>query len=69
MATIDPAPVLAVRKRGITRYAITETIRQLPVPATLPDDCVWVPLAEIDSITLSGPHRRWIGELLKIPRR
>ena len=66
---IDAAPIIAVRKRGITRYAITETIRQLPAPEHLPDDTIWVPLAEIDSITLSGPHRRWIGELLKIPRR
>ena len=31
---IASAPILAVKKRGITRYAITETIRELPAPAT-----------------------------------
>lgn len=60
------APVLAVRKRGITRYAITETIKRIPVPSSLPNaDLMWVPRAELDTITLSGPHRRWITELLK----
>lgn len=63
--TIPPdAPVLAVKKRGITRYAITETIRTVDVPPSLPTDLQWVPLEQLDSITLSGPHRRWVAELL-----
>jgi A/G-specific adenine glycosylase len=61
--TLETAPLLAVRKRGITRYAITETIRKIPAPSTLPADTVWIPFSKIDSITLSGPHRRWITEL------
>ncbi|MCC5021529.1 MAG: A/G-specific adenine glycosylase [Candidatus Synoicihabitans palmerolidicus] len=65
-AQITAAPVLAVRKRGITRYAITETIKTLGPPARLPsDELIWVSLSELDTITLSGPHRRWITELLK----
>jgi len=64
--TIPPdAPVLAVKKRGITRYAITETIQALTKPpAKLSGDLQWVPLAQLNSITLSGPHRRWVRELL-----
>jgi len=61
---------LAVRRRSITRYAITETIfprvlsaSQLATTKENPE-LVWVSLAEIDSVTLSGPHRRWIGELI-----
>jgi len=58
---------LAVKRRGITRYAITESIHAV---ATLPKETrwaaevVWVPLVELDSATLSGPHRRWVKELL-----
>jgi A/G-specific adenine glycosylase len=70
LATAAPH-ILAKKKRGITRYAITETIRGLasppaPVlsPATCPPGLVWVPLATLDTITLSGPHRRWVSELL-----
>lgn len=61
---------LAVRRRSITRYAITETIiradltgKQLASTKKNPE-LVWVQLAELDTITLSGPHRRWINELL-----
>jgi hypothetical protein len=25
---------------------------------------VWVPFAQLDAITLSGPHRRWVTEIL-----
>ncbi|EIP96550.1 A/G-specific DNA glycosylase [Opitutaceae bacterium TAV1] len=70
LATVAPQ-ILAKKKRGITRYAITETIRALAAPpasvlspATCPPGLVWVPLATLDSITLSGPHRRWVTELL-----
>ncbi len=66
--------LLAKKKRGITRFAITESIHEA---AALPErlgvaepelrarGLVWVPLAEIESITLSGPHRRWVTELLE----
>jgi len=56
--------LLVTKKRGITRYQITELIHATTPPKTLPDDLVWVPLNELESITLSGPHRRWVGELL-----
>jgi A/G-specific adenine glycosylase len=56
--------LLAVRKRGITRFQITESIHRAPPPRKLGAGLVWVPLNALDSITLSGPHRRWIAELL-----
>ena len=67
-ATKEP---LVVRKRGITRYAITESIHRLVPPskldlATL--DLVWVAVDQLDTITLSGPHKRWIAEVLELQK-
>jgi A/G-specific adenine glycosylase len=56
---------LAQKRRSITRFQITETIYPAPSPrGDLADGLVWVPLAELENITLSGPHRRWVQELL-----
>lgn len=57
--------LLAQRSRGITRFRFTEDIHELPTPpAPLREDLVRVPLEKLDDIVLSGPHRRWIKELL-----
>jgi A/G-specific adenine glycosylase len=65
VVTLKPAALLATRRRGITRFQITESIFTAKLPrGKLPAGLVWVPLSELDTITLSGPHRRWIGELL-----
>ena len=62
--------LLAVRRRTITRFRISESIhRAKPTVALLrrvarDRTFKWVPLGQLDRITLSGPHRRWIGELL-----
>lgn len=57
--------LLAKKTRGITRFHITESIHLVPAPrGRLSRDLVWVPLEELDRVTLSGPHRRWIGEIL-----
>ena len=65
---VTSAPVLAKRRRGITRFAITETILRIEPAARLriPENngLHWVTLADLEAITLSGPHRRWINELL-----
>jgi A/G-specific adenine glycosylase len=66
---------LAVRRRSITRYAITETIfrvqwasKQRTATANNAE-LVWVPLTKLATLTLSGPHRRWVGEILGgVPR-
>lgn len=56
---------LATRSRGITHRRITERIYPLD-SAAVPSQpgLEWVPLDRIDAITLSGPHRRWVRELL-----
>ncbi|MDQ8185339.1 A/G-specific adenine glycosylase [Pelagicoccus sp. SDUM812002] len=57
-----------VRKRGITKYRITERIHAIPankLPAELPADHVWVAAEAIPDLPFSGPHRRWITELLE----
>jgi A/G-specific adenine glycosylase len=57
--------LLAKKRRGITRYQITELIyRTTPSRALSHPDLVWVPLADLETISLSGPHRRWVRELL-----
>jgi A/G-specific adenine glycosylase len=61
---------LAVRRRAITRYAITETIFRFPLSArqrtaaAQNPELSWIPLSKLAALTLSGPHRRWIGEIL-----
>lgn len=60
-------PLLATKKRGITRFAFTEPIHELAptrLPGALPAGLVWVPAQALDEVLMSGPHRRWIRELL-----
>jgi A/G-specific adenine glycosylase len=63
--------LLATRKRSITRFQITESIHVVTfTPAqrrslTGRPSLHWIPLGELDRVTLSGPHRRWITELLR----
>ena len=66
--------LLAVKRRTITRFQITESIhRTVPTAALLRNvahdrQLEWVPIRKLDQLTLSGPHRRWIEELLKLQR-
>jgi A/G-specific adenine glycosylase len=56
--------LLATKKRSITRFQITESIYAVPAPrGKMGPDLVWVPRTKLEAIILSGPHRRWIGEL------
>ncbi|HWA28043.1 MAG TPA: A/G-specific adenine glycosylase [Lacunisphaera sp.] len=61
--------LLATKRRTITRFAITESIHAAKPTAALrglvdkSDSLEWVPLKQLDHVTLSGPHRRWIDEL------
>ena len=55
---------LATRKRSITHRRITEKIYSIETSAELPKNHIWIDLDQIESVTLSGPHRRWISELL-----
>ena len=56
--------LLARRTRSITHHRITESIHRAPAPGNLAAGLVWVPLARIGKATLSGPHRRWVAEIL-----
>jgi A/G-specific adenine glycosylase len=64
-----PESLLVTKRRAITRFAISESIHALkPADAVLKriaknPALEWVRLKELDQITLSGPHRRWINEL------
>jgi A/G-specific adenine glycosylase len=65
LAKLATQPLLAEKRRAITRFQITETIHDCPAPrGPLAPELVWVGLNELDSIVLSGPHRRWIRELI-----
>jgi A/G-specific adenine glycosylase len=58
-------PLIARRVRGITRFRITESIHACDSPrGALPEGLAWVPLERLEDVALSGPHRRWIGEIL-----
>lgn len=61
--------LLAVKRRTITRFQITENIYAIDPTSALrkrvngDESLEWVPLDELDRVTLSGPHKRWIAEL------
>lgn len=68
VAAVAKGELLAQRKRGITKYRITESIYRADaktVSAKANQGLTWVALTELDEITVSGPHRRWIGEILQ----
>lgn len=60
----DTAPLLE-KMRSITHRRIRERIFACAANPTPPEHCHWVPLDRIDRITLSGPHRKWVRELLE----
>lgn len=66
-AALARSPLLAIKKRGITRFAFTEPIHAVPVsnvPLPLAPGLVWVAVEGMELVLLSGPHRRWVRELL-----
>ncbi len=68
--TLLTGPLLARKKRGITRFQISESIHTFtPDTATRrrwekTSSLHWVALNDLETISLSGPHRRWVTELL-----
>ena len=64
--------LIAVKKRGITRFAFTEPIHLIDpkqLPRALPASLVWVTPDQLENVLMSGPHRRWVRELLSRPHR
>jgi A/G-specific adenine glycosylase len=70
-ADVHAAPLLARKKRSITSHRITESIHavQLSAPQrralTANPALHWVSRAQLGRIALSGPHRRWVEEILR----
>jgi len=61
--------LLLTRKRGIGNSRITEHIYELTKsPKKLKASLSWIALDKLDEETLSGPHKRWINELLALYR-
>lgn len=63
--------LIASYKRSITHRRITENIYlakadSLKNNIKINDNLHWVSWKKLHTVTLSGPHRRWINELLKL---
>lgn len=62
--------LLVTKRRAITRFQITEHIHAVKLDTALRKRIAantaleWVPVDELERITLSGPHKRWLAELL-----
>jgi A/G-specific adenine glycosylase len=60
---------LTSKKRGISNQVITETVYELDTalnPIEEKEPFYWIDLKSIDRILLSGPHKRWIRDLLML---
>ncbi|GAB1489265.1 hypothetical protein MASR2M8_17180 [Opitutaceae bacterium] len=64
-----PETLIAIKRRAITRFQITESIHAITPSSALLKQIAndrtleWVAWDGLDAVTLSGPHKRWIGEL------
>jgi A/G-specific adenine glycosylase len=68
-AALAGARLVAKKRRSITRFQITEFIYRAPAPrGRLAGGNEWLPRSRLDSITLSGPHRKWVAEILARPK-
>ncbi len=63
--TVTRGQLLLRRTRAITRWQITESIYAWPkkISAQSPE-LVWASPAKLEKVSLSGPHRRWVREIL-----
>ena len=59
---------LSVRKRAISNQSIEEHLFRVETDGlSFEDEAAlnWIDFSEINSILLSGPHRRWLKEYLQ----
>lgn len=56
----------AIKTRGIANQRIKENLYILghPAKSALSPTHHWIPLDQLEHITLSGPHRKWLQQLL-----
>lgn len=62
------AQPLTTKTRAITNRRIREhifAVRAATIRPASSDSVQWIPIEALSTITLSGPHRRWIEELLR----
>lgn len=57
--------LLASKSRSITHRRIKEHIYECSTEDRKDASLEWIPLVKLERITLSGPHRRWVRELLE----
>lgn len=57
--------LIASKSRSITHRRIIEHIYETQIIRPVNDSLHWITVEELEMITLSGPHRRWVNELLK----
>lgn len=60
----DPK-LIATKSRSITHRRIKEHIYKTEIKSPTDPSLQWIATNDVNTITLSGPHRRWITELLK----
>ena len=64
-----PGKLLLKKKRGISNQRIEESIFEVKTTPALmkrvneAPDYHWVSREELEAVTLSGPHRKWVGEI------
>jgi len=58
--------LIASKARSITHRRIKEHIYETKYLKSPDDSLQWVAFSDLEAITLSGPHRRWIRELLSM---
>jgi A/G-specific adenine glycosylase len=69
-AGLDPleastGALIARRSRAISRHRIVESIHAARLPrGKRRPGLVWIRFADLESVALSGPHRRWTNEVL-----
>jgi A/G-specific adenine glycosylase len=63
---LQPIKLLAEKTRSITNRRIRERIYQSDLEAIPRNGQLeWIAISQLDEITLSGPHRRWVEELIQ----
>ncbi|WP_309397537.1 A/G-specific adenine glycosylase [Cerasicoccus maritimus] len=71
LETTYPAELIMTRRRGIANERIEERFlsvnwtRDLEKLVGAEATLFWQPLDELDDVTLTGPHRKWLAELFK----
>ncbi|MDX2109125.1 MAG: A/G-specific adenine glycosylase [Verrucomicrobiota bacterium] len=72
---LPDSAILFRKKRSITNSRITETVYRIPPSPAIMErakantDLFWIGIDQIDAIALSGPHRKWVRQILKELRK